>query len=113
VAGINRVKLTAFLAVKAAMERYGKRTLTKREQEVVELVAQGLKNSQVAEIIGTTEWVVKNHLRAIYDKLGIWSRLELCLWQEARRHEDASPHSDPPNASKSQKARAQHASGRH
>jgi DNA-binding NarL/FixJ family response regulator len=48
-------------------------------------VAQGLKNSEVASEIGTTEHVVKNYLRVIYDKLGLWNRVELALWYEARR----------------------------
>jgi DNA-binding NarL/FixJ family response regulator len=66
---------------------YGTRTLSTRQQKVIELVAQGLKNSEVAEVIGTTEFVVKNYLRAIFDKLGFWNRVELALWYEARRHE--------------------------
>jgi len=69
-------------------ERYGKRVPNEREQRVIELVAQGLKNSEVAESIGTTEHVVKNYLRVIYDKLGLWNRVELALWYEARRHEN-------------------------
>ena len=68
-------------------ERYGKRVPNERERRVIELVAQGLKNSEVAEAIGTTEHVVKNYLRVIYDKLGLWNRVELALWYEARRHE--------------------------
>jgi len=68
-------------------ERYGKRGPSEREQQVIELVAQGLKNREVANAIGTTEHVVKNYLRAIYDKLGLWNRVELALWYEARRHE--------------------------
>jgi two-component system nitrate/nitrite response regulator NarL len=71
-------------------ERYGKRTPNEREQLVIELVAQGLKNREVAESIGTTEHVIKNYLRVIYDKLGLWNRVELALWYEARRHEAAS-----------------------
>jgi DNA-binding CsgD family transcriptional regulator len=67
--------------------RYGKRTLNARERQVIALVAQGLKNSEVAQIVGTTEHVVKNYLRTIYDKLGLWNRVELALWYEARRHE--------------------------
>jgi len=59
-----------------------------REQRVIELVAQGLKNKEVATEIGTTEHVIKNYLRTIYDKLGLWNRVELALWYEARRHED-------------------------
>ena len=66
---------------------YGTRTLSTRQQKIIELVAQGLKNSEVAEIIGTTEFVVKNYLRVIFDKLGFWNRVELALWYEARRHE--------------------------
>ena len=68
-------------------ERYGKRGPSEREQRVIELVAQGLKNREVANAIGTTEHVVKNYLRAIYDKLGLWNRVELALWYEARRHQ--------------------------
>ena len=71
-------------------ERYGKRGPSEREQQVIELVAQGLKNREVAHAIGTTEHVVKNYLRAIYDKLGLWNRVELALWYEARRHQVAA-----------------------
>ncbi len=71
-------------------ERYGKRGPSEREQQVIELVAQGLKNRDVARAIGTTEHVVKNYLRAIYDKLGLWNRVELALWYEARRHQAAA-----------------------
>ena len=67
-------------------ERYGRRVPSEREQRVIELVAQGLKNREVADAIGTTEHVVKNYLRVIYDKLGLWNRVELALWYEARKH---------------------------
>ena len=68
-------------------ERYGKRNPCERESRVIELVARGLKNKEVADEIGTTEHVVKNYLRVIYDKLGLWNRVELALWYEARRYE--------------------------
>ena len=68
-------------------QRYGSRVPSKREERVIELVAQGLKNREVADAIGTTEHVVKNYLRIIYDKLGLWNRVELALWYEARRQE--------------------------
>jgi DNA-binding NarL/FixJ family response regulator len=71
-----------------ADERYGTRTPSEREYRIIELVAQGLKNCEVADAIGTTEHVVKNYLRVIYDKLGLWNRVELALWYEARRHEE-------------------------
>jgi DNA-binding NarL/FixJ family response regulator len=69
----------------SANERYGSRIPNEREQRVIQLVAQGLKNKEVAEAIGTTEHVVKNYLRVIYDKLGLWNRVELALWYESRR----------------------------
>ena len=70
--------------------RYGKRVPSERESRVIELVAQGLKNKEVADEIGTTEHVVKNYLRVIYDKLGLWNRVELALWYEARKYEQAA-----------------------
>lgn len=69
----------------SANGRYGTRVPSEREQRVIQLVAQGLKNKEVAEEIGTTEHVVKNYLRVIYDKLGLWNRVELALWYESRR----------------------------
>ena len=66
---------------------YGTRKPSPRQQQVIEFVAQGLKNCEVAELMGTTEFVIKNHLRVIYDKLGLWNRVELALWYEARQHE--------------------------
>jgi DNA-binding NarL/FixJ family response regulator len=73
----------------SANGRYGTRIPNEREQRVIQLVAQGLKNREVAEEIGTTEHVVKNYLRVIYDKLGLWNRVELALWYESRRSEPA------------------------
>lgn len=70
-------------------ERYGSRIPSEREHRVIQLVAQGLKNSEVANEIGTTEHVVKNYLRVIYDKLGLWNRVELALWYESRRNRPA------------------------
>lgn len=74
-----------------ANDRYGTRTPNERENRVIELVAQGLKNRDVADAIGTTEHVVKNYLRVIYDKLGLWNRVELALWYESRRHQSQLP----------------------
>ena len=68
-------------------ESYGQSVPNERERRVIELVAKGLKNREVADAIGTTEYVVKNYLRVIYDKLALWNRVELALWYEARRHE--------------------------
>jgi DNA-binding NarL/FixJ family response regulator len=54
--------------------------LTGKETQVATLVWQGLTNREIANDIGTTEQVVKNYLRSTFDKLGVWSRLELALY---------------------------------
>ena len=69
----------------SATERYGTRVPSEREHRVIQLVAEGLKNRDVAREIGTTEHVVKNYLRVIYDKLGMWNRVELALWYVSRQ----------------------------
>jgi two-component system nitrate/nitrite response regulator NarL len=74
----------------SASERYGTRIPSEREQRVIQLVAQGLKNCEVAKEIGTTEHVVKNYLRVIYDKLGMWNRVELALWYVSRQVQPAA-----------------------
>ena len=62
---------------------------SQREHAIIQLVAEGCKNREIADSLGTTEHVIKNYLRVIYDKLGLWNRVELALWYEARRHEQA------------------------
>lgn len=54
--------------------------LTAKEVQVATLVWEGLTNREIAEVIGTTEQVVKNYLRNTFDKIGVWSRLELALY---------------------------------
>jgi len=60
---------------------------SERESYIIQRVAEGCKNREIADALGTTEHVVKNYLRSIYDKLGLWNRVELALWYEARRWE--------------------------
>ena len=57
-----------------------KNRLTDKEMLIVSCVAQGMKNKDIAREIGTTEQVVKNYLRRVYDKLGVSDRLELALY---------------------------------
>jgi DNA-binding NarL/FixJ family response regulator len=54
--------------------------LTAREAQVATLVWEGLTNRDIALRMGTTEQVIKNYLRSTFDKLGVWSRLELALY---------------------------------
>jgi DNA-binding CsgD family transcriptional regulator len=50
--------------------------LTPREMEVIQLMAQGLANKQIALALGISEHTVKFHLSSLYAKLGISSRTE-------------------------------------
>jgi DNA-binding NarL/FixJ family response regulator len=54
--------------------------LTQKEIQISILVWEGLTNREIGRIIGTTEQVIKNHLRNTFDKLGVWSRLELAMY---------------------------------
>jgi DNA-binding NarL/FixJ family response regulator len=67
------------------------RTPTPRQRHVIELVAEGLTNRDVAKAMGITPRVVRNYLVRIYDKVGLSNRLELALWYEARVNEGKLP----------------------
>jgi two-component system, NarL family, nitrate/nitrite response regulator NarL len=64
----------------------GKPLLTRREEDVVSLVTDGMKNRQVAESLSVTEHTVRNYLSRIFDKVGISSRVELILYVMAQQH---------------------------
>jgi len=57
--------------------------LTAKEVQVAMLVWEGQTNREIGNVIGTTEQVIKNYLRNTFDKLGVWSRLELALYVAA------------------------------
>jgi DNA-binding NarL/FixJ family response regulator len=54
--------------------------LTPKEMRIVALIVQGCKNREIATRLKTTEQVIKNYLRSIYDKTGVSDRLELALF---------------------------------
>jgi DNA-binding NarL/FixJ family response regulator len=54
--------------------------LTQKELKIVALIVQGYKNKDIATRLGTTEQVIKNYLRNVYDKIGVSDRLELALF---------------------------------
>jgi two-component system nitrate/nitrite response regulator NarL len=59
--------------------------LSEKEMLIISGVTQGLKNKDIAREVGTTEQVVKNYLRKIYDKLHVTDRLELALYSMHHR----------------------------
>src|SRR3984893_17915253 len=75
--------------------------LTPKETVIVSCVTQGMKNKEIALRVGTTEQVVKNYLRKVYDKLGVADRLELALYCLNSRILDGSvkppPMPEPPH----------------
>ena len=54
--------------------------LSPKEMAIISCITQGKRNKEIAFQLGTTEQVIKNYLRKIYDKLGVSDRLELALY---------------------------------
>jgi len=80
------------LAVEALSSDQGFRTkdvssmnlLTKREAEVVECLAEGLTNREIAERLKLSQHTVKNYLFRVFEKLGVSSRVELLFMTLSR-----------------------------
>ena len=64
--------------------------LTAREREIAALIARGLTNRQIADILHITTRTASTHVQHILSKLGLRSRAEVALW--FMRHADASRH---------------------
>ena len=62
----------------------GAKLLTRRELDIVRMVAVGARNKKIAEQLGIAEGTVKMHLHTIYEKLAISGRVELSIY--AREH---------------------------
>ena len=55
-------------------------TLTLREKHVIACLMQGFPNREISRRLAIAEQTVKNHLRSIFDKVGVSDRLELVLY---------------------------------
>ena len=69
----------------------GMARLTPREREVVRLVADGMRNQEIALQLNLSEHTVRNYLIRIFDKLGISSRVELVLYAFSGTEGNAAP----------------------
>lgn len=56
--------------------------LTAREREVLQLVAQGLANKQIARRLGIAEKTVKTHLTSVFQRIGVTDRTQAALWAQ-------------------------------
>jgi DNA-binding NarL/FixJ family response regulator len=82
-AGESWQPLQAMMADVSGDDMVGTRVrdrLTPKEMRIVALIVQGCKNREIATRLKTTEQVIKNYLRSIYDKTGVSDRLELALF---------------------------------
>lgn len=58
----------------------GSRPLSKREEEIAHMVAEGFSNRQISERLDLSEHTVKNYLFRVFEKLGVSTRVELTLY---------------------------------
>jgi DNA-binding NarL/FixJ family response regulator len=75
--GVLRPGPAGAAAPQAASSGFG--SLTSREREVVALVVEGLRNEEIARRLGINEKTVRNHLTAVFSKMGVSGRLELVV----------------------------------
>ncbi len=68
--------------------------LTAKEIQISILVWEGLTNREIGKIVGTSEQVIKNHLRSAFDKIGVWSRLELAMYVASHGGKNWPPESE-------------------
>jgi len=64
----------------AASDPHKTPRLSEKELSIIACITRGMRNKEIAYQIGTTEQVIKNYLRKVYDKLGVSDRLELALY---------------------------------
>jgi len=76
----------------------GEGLLTPREDQVVNLVAEGIGNRDVGQQLGIKENTVKKSLLRIYDKLGVSNRVELVLYALTHRGAQRKSSLPPPLA---------------
>jgi DNA-binding NarL/FixJ family response regulator len=64
---------------------FKKRQLTPKETEIMNLLAKGLLDKEMAYTLGLSLYTVKNHLKNIYHKLNVNNRLEAVIWYYQKR----------------------------
>jgi DNA-binding NarL/FixJ family response regulator len=67
--------------------------MTKREQEITSLIAEGLSNKEIAQRLHIANYTVKSHVHNILEKLALHSRLQIA----AHAHKASTPQPHPPS----------------
>jgi DNA-binding NarL/FixJ family response regulator len=80
-----------------ARKRRSRVEITPEEHRIIELVAAGYTNARIASAMGLTHNGVKNRMRFIFDKAGVWNRLELALYF-CKASSEVSAVGHPPNS---------------
>jgi DNA-binding NarL/FixJ family response regulator len=73
-------RVTELLVKSASVDERIVEELTEREKEVLRLMSTGLRNEAIADALDITEQTVKNHVRSIFGKLGVETRVEAVLY---------------------------------
>lgn len=66
----------------------GQAELTKRESELLSLIAKGWDNARIAQELGLAEQTIRNYTSTLYDKIGVHSRAEAVVWARERGFAD-------------------------
>jgi DNA-binding NarL/FixJ family response regulator len=75
----SKVALAAAVQTPCSVPLEARETLTPREHEIASLVGAGLPNLEIARRLGVSVTTVRTHLRKVYSKLRLASRIELAL----------------------------------
>jgi DNA-binding NarL/FixJ family response regulator len=78
--GAKRVKLARYAREDESAVVTLCKGLTPKEIQISILVWEGLTNREIGKIVGTSAPGVKTHLQSAFDKLGVWTRLELAMY---------------------------------
>jgi DNA-binding NarL/FixJ family response regulator len=82
--------------VTAVVDAQGSELLSRREQEVVRWMADGLSNREIAKEMGLSENTVKNYVYRIFNKLGVSNRVEVVMYAASQRPNVRSRYSVSP-----------------
>jgi len=94
--GSKRVKLACYAYEDESEVMTLSEGLSPSETQISILVSEGLTNREISKIIGTSEQIIKTHLHSAFDKLGVWSRLELAMYMASHGRKTSTSRDQAP-----------------